>query len=108
MSLDLNPTLEAEIRQRAAAEGVTTSQLIDRLLHSSSVKQESAAPKSEIHSVDPANDASIALLQAWLEEDVTDDPEEVRKAEEELADFKRNMNLPRKEAGARIHYPEAE
>ena len=57
---------------------------------------------------DPENAASIALLKSWLEEDATDDPEEIRAAEEELREFKRNMNLPRKEAGARLHYPEVE
>lgn len=57
---------------------------------------------------DPKNAASIALLKSWLEEDATDDPDEMRQAEEELREFKRNMNLPRKETGARLHYPEVE
>ena len=56
----------------------------------------------------PENAASIALLKSWLVEDATDDPEEMRKAEEELLEFKRNMNKPRKEVGARLLYPEAE
>ncbi len=51
---------------------------------------------------------TMALMQSWLEEDATDDPEEIRAAEEELREFKRNMNLPRKEAGARLLYPEVE
>lgn len=51
---------------------------------------------------------TMALLRSWLEEDATDDPEEIRDAEEELREFKRNMNLPRKEAGARLLYPEVE
>jgi hypothetical protein len=57
---------------------------------------------------DPQNASSIALLKSWLEEDATDDPEEIRAAEEDLREFKRNMNLPRKEAGARLLYPEVE
>lgn len=52
--------------------------------------------------------ATMALMRSWLEEDATDDPEELRAAEEELREFKRNMNQPRKEAGARLLYPEAE
>jgi len=52
--------------------------------------------------------ATMALMQSWLEEDATDDPEEIRAAEEDLREFKRNMNLPRKETGARLHYPEVE
>ena len=58
--------------------------------------------------VDPKAAASIALLKSWLEEDATDDPDELRQAQEELDEFKRNMNAPRKEAGARLLYPEAE
>ena len=54
------------------------------------------------------DDPTIALLQSWLEEDATDDPEELRAADEELREFKRNMNQPRKEAGARLLYPEVE
>src|SRR5581483_10971129 len=54
------------------------------------------------------DDPTIALLKSWLEEDATDDPEEIRAAEEELREFKRNMNKPRKEAGARLLYPEVE
>lgn len=70
--------------------------------------QEDAQIEPEAAPADPQADASIALLQSWLEEDATDDPDEIRQAEEELLEFKRNMNLPRKEAGARLHYPEAE
>ena len=55
----------------------------------------------------PKNSRSIELLESWLA-DVPTDPEEIRLAEEELLEFKRNMNIPRKEAGARLHYPEVE
>ncbi len=51
---------------------------------------------------------TMALMRQWLKEDATDDPEELRAAEEELLAFKRAMNLPRKETGARLHYPEVE
>ena len=46
---------------------------------------------------DAENDATIALLTTWLQEVATDDPEELRKAEEELREFKRNINAPREE-----------
>ena len=56
---------------------------------------------------DPQNAASIALLKSWIAQAPTD-PEGIRAAEEDLREFKRNMNLPRKETGARLHYPEVE
>lgn len=64
-------------------------------------QEESCSP------VDPKSAASIALLKSWIAE-APDNPDEIRAAEEELREFKRNMNLPRKEAGARLLYPEGE
>jgi hypothetical protein len=69
-------------------------------------------PKSsqiELRILEPGRPtATMALMKAWLEEDATDDPEEIRAAEEELREFKLSMNLPRKETGARLLYPEVE
>jgi hypothetical protein len=56
---------------------------------------------------DPKNAASIALLKSWIAQAPTD-PEEIRRAERELADFKRNMNANRATAGERLPYPEVE
>lgn len=69
---------------------------------------EAEAPIKDDRLLDPQNASSIALLKSWLEEDATDDPEEIHAAEEDLRKFKRNMNLPRKETGARLLYPEVE
>lgn len=55
--------------------------------------------------IDAENAAAIALLKSWREQDATDDPEEIRKAEEELAEFKRNMNANRAATGERLVYP---
>lgn len=65
------------------------------------------APHEEVPRPDPQNEASIALLRSWIAQAPTD-PEAIREAEEDLLEFKRNMNIPRKEAGARLHYPEVE
>lgn len=53
------------------------------------------------------SDPSIALLLSWIAQ-APSDPEAIREAEEDLLEFKKNMNLPRRETGARLHYPEAE
>ena len=53
------------------------------------------------------DDPTIALLESWLAQ-APSDPEAIREAEEDLREFKQNMNLPRKQTGARLHYPEAE
>ncbi|MDQ2687611.1 MAG: hypothetical protein M3Y28_07075 [Armatimonadota bacterium] len=54
------------------------------------------------------NAPSIALLEAWLrrsEHPAT--PEQIADAEADLTDFMRNMNAPRREAGERLHFPDA-
>jgi hypothetical protein len=55
--------------------------------------------------VNEGNAASIALLQSWLAEDATNDPEEIRAAQRELDEFKRAINAERERAGARPIYP---
>ena len=49
--------------------------------------------------------ATIALLEKWMAEDATDDPEEIRQAEEELAAFKEAMNRNRSESGELPLFP---
>jgi hypothetical protein len=49
----------------------------------------------------------IALLESWIAQAPTD-PEEIREAEAEFREFKRNLNAPRKEAGERLLFPEVE
>jgi len=42
------------------------------------------------------NNAGLAaLLHAWREEDATNDPEEIRQAEQELEEFKHDLNANR-------------
>jgi len=95
MTLTINLTREEEVRLRAAAqkEGVDPAELVRKLV------------TAHLPSAPEENAASIALLQSWLEEDATDDPDEVRKAQEELAAFKRAINAEREQAGARRIYP---
>jgi hypothetical protein len=52
-------------------------------------------------------DPTIALLESWIAQAPTE-REAIQEAEEDLREFKRSMNRPRKETGARLHYPEAE
>ncbi len=55
--------------------------------------------------IDAENLAAIALLNSYLEMEATDDPEEIRRAEEELGEFKRNMNANRASTGERPVFP---
>ena len=45
------------------------------------------------------NAAAIALLNRWIAEDATDDPEEIRKADADRNEFLQNLNRNRIESG---------
>lgn len=49
--------------------------------------------------------ATIALLEEWMVEDATDDPELIRLAEEELHEFKKALNENRAVCGERLLFP---
>ena len=49
-----------------------------------------------------------ALLAQWAEEDATDDPEELRRRDEEALELRRAMNETRRLNGERLHFPELE
>ncbi len=91
MTLTIELSLEEEERLRAAARhaGTDVAACARQLLI------------ERLPPVSPGQ-ATRDLLRAWREEDATDDPEEIRKAEEELAEFKQALNETRAAAGARL------
>lgn len=48
---------------------------------------------------------TLELLASWQREDATSDPDQIRAAERELADFKRAMNDARAISGEPVLYP---
>jgi hypothetical protein len=62
-------------------------------------------PREGESQADEGNAASIALLESWLAEDATNDPEEIRKAQEDLDEFKQAINAERERGGLRRVYP---
>jgi hypothetical protein len=49
--------------------------------------------------------ATLELLASWKAEDATTDPEKLREADEEIAQFKKAMNENRAATGARLLFP---
>ena len=49
--------------------------------------------------------ATLELLASWQRQDATDNPDEVRAAEQELAEFKKAMNENRTLSGEPVLYP---
>ena len=52
--------------------------------------------------VDAENAAAIAMFNQWIADEATDDPEEIRKADEEVAELRRNLNANRAATGERL------
>lgn len=48
---------------------------------------------------------TLELLAQWKQEDATRNPNELRAAERDLAEFKKAMNQNRTEAGDSVLYP---
>jgi hypothetical protein len=55
--------------------------------------------------MDCVDTATLELLATWKAEDSTTDPEKIRQADEEVADFKKAMNENRAATGARPLFP---
>jgi len=53
----------------------------------------------------PVDTATLELMAQWRREDATDDPEKIRAAEQELAEFKRVMNENRTLTGEPPLFP---
>jgi hypothetical protein len=49
--------------------------------------------------------ATLELLANWRVQDATTDPEQIRAAEQEVADFKKAMNENRTVAGEPVLFP---
>ena len=49
--------------------------------------------------------ATLELLATWKAHDATTDPEKLREADEEVAEFKKAMNANRAATGARLLFP---
>lgn len=64
--------------------------------------QPANAPPPPMGSIDTA---TLELLAAWKAEDATSDPEKLREADEEIAEFKKAMNESRAAVGARPLFP---
>jgi hypothetical protein len=68
----------------------------------STLQPASAPPPPPMGSIDTA---TLELLAAWKAEDATEDPEKLREADEQIAEFKKAMNENREATGARLLFP---
>jgi hypothetical protein len=97
MIFDFSPQEEATLATVAQQAGIAPAEYVRKV-----VKEHLPAS-----TVDSETDPFLARLEARLAQAPTD-PEKIREAEEDLAEFMRNMNQTRRDAGERLLYPEVE
>ena len=69
------------------------------------VEANSTLPAASLSGNAPIDTVTLELLAQWRREDATDDPEKMREAEQELAEFKRAMNENRALSGEMPLFP---
>lgn len=103
LTIEFSPTEEAQIaalaRQTGLAPAEYAKKLVQENLPSAQIETEAEASQRRA--------AAIAQLQAWKEEDFTDDPEEIRQAEADFKELLHNLNQNRIESGERPLFPDA-
>jgi hypothetical protein len=77
----------------------------DNVKHQTTPETSPTPPLAQRSNNNPIDTATLELFAKWRAEDATDDPEELRKAVQELAEFKKAMNRNRAQAGEPILYP---
>jgi hypothetical protein len=93
LTIDFTPAEEGQLRTAAQKEGIAPAELVRKLVTS-------ALPLGP-----DENAVSIALLRSWLDEEATDDPDELQQAQREVEAFQHAINAERDRAGARQMYP---
>jgi len=93
LHIDFGPKVETKLLAIARQNGIASSEVVKKIVTGDLPR---LVPENEVSG---RNAAAIMLLRSWRNEDATDNPDEIRQAEEELAEFKRNINTNRAESG---------
>ncbi len=97
LTIDLTPAEEERLAAAARRAGTDPVDVMRKLV----TEYLPPAEREE----EPQGTAA-ALLRGWLRDEATDDPVQIQKAQEELNEFKRNINANRAATGERLPYPE--
>lgn len=100
--IDLTPAEEARLAAAARRAGADPADVMRKLVtdHLPPIERE-GEPQSTAPQSTAAN-----LLRGWLRDEATDDPTQIQKAQEELDEFKRNINANRAATDERLPFPE--
>ena len=106
LHIDFTPQEIAWLNAQAQREGLPPAEIIKRLIDAQvATTPAPLAPVRPASALTAEQEAAIALLDSWIAEGMAAGPEEIRQAEEELEEFKRNMNANRAATGDHPVYP---
>lgn len=103
ITLALEPEMEERLREMAARQGKPVETYLLDLAERDArngTRSNPAAPNGA-----PPLGSLAEMFAQWREEDATDDPEELRRADEELEELKANLNANRAANGERLLFP---
>lgn len=83
ITIHFTPAEEEQLRTAAQKEGLGPADFVRK-----HITEYLPVPPDE-------NAASITLLQSWLEEETTDNPDEIRQAQSEVEAFQHAINTER-------------
>lgn len=95
LTIDLTPAEGARLAAAARRAGAEPADVMRKL-----VAEHLPPAEGE------ARGTAADLLRGWLHDEATDDPAQIQKAQEELDEFKRNINANRAATGERLPFPE--
>lgn len=87
--LNLKPKVEAEIAQKAAAEGTRIFDSLEKMIEGA-IRPGSPVVYSQEQLA--KNQAALAMLEEWVREDETNDPDEIARRQVEWEEFRQGMN----------------
>lgn len=87
VTLNLRPEVEAEIAQKAAAEGTGVSDYLEQMIEKS-VSPPQVVPEQE----SVRNHAAREVLRAWRAQNATTDPAELEQRRHDWEEFKTALN----------------
>ena len=103
LTIELSSQEETWLADQAAKQGLRPTDIVKGLID---VQLLPAASKEGSLQTPVAlsakNAAAIAYLDARIEADATDDPDEIREAEEEFEELQRSLNANRAATGERL------
>ena len=102
ITIELKPEIQDRLCRESQQRGVDPAEIVQQLIESAFPAEltDEERRQAQIAKNQKANE----LLRRWREEDATDEPEEIARAEAQREEFKRNMNLNRELAGERPIY----